>query len=79
MKTFSNKITIVYRWFRSGSKDIKPEHIEALNESAQERIWEMIGKGYKSGELNDNIRMTDDDGLDGVEYLGWWETKETPQ
>ena len=69
----SKTITYTYRWWRDGENEIKPEHIEALEERADERIAEMMGKGYTSGELYDNIHMTDDDPEDGVEYSGWWD------
>ena len=71
MKQIERSKTITYRWWRDG--EIKPEHIPALEERADERIVEMTAQGYTSGELNDNIRMTDDDPEDGVEYTGWWE------
>jgi hypothetical protein len=75
---------IKYRWRtdvvlvqRDGRRNalgiIKPEHVTALEESAEERIAEMMAQGYTCGELNDNIRMTDDDPENGVEYTGWWE------
>jgi len=65
--------TITYRWWRGGEKEIKPEHIPALKEDADEWIAGMMGQGYTSGRLSSNIRMTDDDPEDGVEYTGWWE------
>jgi len=58
-------------------KTEKPGHIEALEESAWTRIIEMAELGCTSGELNDNIHMTDDDPEDGVEYSGWWELSTT--
>ncbi len=73
MKQIERSKTITYRWWRDGETEIKPEHIAALEERADDRIAEMTGQGYTSGELNDNIRMTDDDPEDGVEYTGWWE------
>lgn len=73
-KTIESKIT--YRWWRDDG-DIKPEHEEALEERAQDRISEMTKEGYTSGELIDYIRMTDDDPEDGVEYHGWWEISTT--
>ena len=73
MKQIERSRTVAYRWWRDGENEIKPEHIEALEESAEGRIAEMTGQGYSSGELKDNIRMTDDDPEDGVEYTGWWE------
>lgn len=65
------KITITFRWWNPDG--VKQEHVEALEESAWTRINEMAKDGYTSGELYDNIRMTDDDPEDGVEYTGWWE------
>lgn len=67
------KVTITYRWWNEDG--VKPEHVEALEESAWARIVEMAHEGYTSGELNDTVRMTDDDPEDGVEYTGWWELK----
>jgi hypothetical protein len=66
--------TITYRWWRSGRyEEIISEHIPALEESAEDRIAKMMTEGYTSGELRDNIHMTDDDPDDGVVYIGWWE------
>lgn len=72
--SIERKILITYRWWRDGD-NIKPEHIEALEERAEDRIRELMAQGYTSGELIDNIHMTDDDPEDGVEYTGWWEMK----
>lgn len=72
MKQFECNKTITYRWWRSNKQDIKPEHVTALEESADNRIAEMMAQGYLGGELNDNIHMTDDDSEDGEEYTGWW-------
>jgi hypothetical protein len=63
---------ITYRWWRDGENDIKPEHVPALEERADEQIAEMMAKGCTSGELNITIHMTD-----GVEYRGWWEITTT--
>jgi hypothetical protein len=32
----------------------------------------MMEEGYTSGELNDTVRMDDEDGEEGIEYSGWW-------
>ena len=66
-------IEIVYRWWRDGGKKVKASHVEALEERAQDRIFAMVAEGYRSGELYDNIHMTDRDPEDGIEYSGWWE------
>ena len=79
MKQLERSYGITYRWWRDDGQDIEPEHVQALEESADSRIAEMLGEGYSCGELQDNIRMTDDDPDDGVEYSGWWKiNKETP-
>lgn len=72
MKQLERTQEITYRWWRTDGKPIKKEHIEALEESAEERISDMRKQGYSSGELNDNIRMTDNDPEDGIEYSGHW-------
>lgn len=71
------EVRIAYRWWRPGKKLVKPEHVEALEEAAMDRIREQMAEGCTSGELNDNIRMTDDDPEDGVEYSGHWEVQKT--
>jgi hypothetical protein len=76
MEQIERKKLITYRWWRNEG-EIKPEHIPALEERADDRIAEMLKEGYTSGELNDHIRMTDDDPEDGVEYQGWWELTTT--
>jgi len=72
MQIIRNKL-ITYRWWRDGA--IKPEHIEALEEHAEERIRQMMDEGYNSGELND-VFMTYDDPEEVIEYDGWWEVNE---
>ena len=70
------KLTIEYHWNLSDFDDnVKPEVIEALEESAVEKIMKMIGEGYYQGELNDNMRLFDDDPEDGFNYYGWWSVK----
>ena len=76
MKNFEVTKQISYCWWHP--IEIKPEHIQALKESAESRIEQMTKEGYISGRLNDNIRMTDDDPEDGIEYRGSWEVKEFP-
>lgn len=73
MKQLEVNKTIIYRWWRKDGEDIDSKHQEALEESADKRINEMILEGYTSGELSDNIRMLNKDPQDGIEYSGWWE------
>jgi hypothetical protein len=76
MKELEVVKVITYRWWRSGRKGkIKPEHVAALNESAEDRIGKMLKDGYAGGELSDHIHTTSRDPADGVEYSGWWEVK----
>mgnify|MGYP001566593834 FL=1 len=67
------KINITYRWWRDDEKEIDTRHAEALEETAQNMIFQMMIEGYMSGELNDNVHMNDNDPKDGVTYNGWWE------
>ena len=69
------QITITYNWWHDDHDlggPIDEKHAEVLEETAMERIHEMMGKGFTSGELNDNIRMHDSDPEDGISYRGWW-------
>ena len=75
MKQMKRKITITYRWWRTDGKAIKPAHVEALEERAEEQVQEMMGKGCREGELTDNIHMTDHDPEDGVGYEGFWQVE----
>lgn len=68
-----NKLTIEYNWSEVDGNPIKNEHMEALEESATSRIFDQLKDGYTSGELQDVIRMSDEDGEDGIEYTGWWD------
>jgi len=72
--TIKRGILVSYRWWRDNDEPIKPEHEEALDESARAHIFNSMCEGFTSGELSDNIHMTKDDPKDGVEYKGWWET-----
>jgi hypothetical protein len=75
MQTLERIVTIHYNWRRENGKKVKPEHVEALDETATTHIFEMMNKGYSSGLLSDNIHMIDSDPESGVEYRGWWEVK----
>lgn len=70
--SIERKVTISYNWSRTDDKEIPTEHLEALEESAMERVVEMMDEGYTSGELHDTVRMNDEDGEDGIEYSGHW-------
>ena len=72
----SRLLVIDYYWrCESFKKGIPPKLAEALEESAEDRIKEMMGQGYLSGELIDYVNM-DIPGRktpeDGWECRGWW-------
>ena len=82
---------VTYRWWHHENHNIKPEHVEALEEHAEERIAEMMGQGYVSGELYLEIPFADreasafthwvdlpNDSENYVSYTGWWEVT-TPE
>ena len=76
MKELKREINIAYRWWRSDKKPIRPEHIEALEESAWNLIsWQVHEHNNTSGELIDNIYMDDKDLENGIDYRGYWEIK----
>lgn len=75
MKEHTKQIVINYRWTRTNGEEIIKDHIEALDESAQDRISVMMKGGYVAGELHDNIFMNYSDienGEEGISYRGWW-------
>lgn len=57
---------------------IQMRHMEELEEAGLKRASEMMQEGYRSGELNEYIRLDAADGEDGSHYTGWFEieTKE---
>lgn len=72
------KLEIEYVWSRDDDKLIPEEHIEALEEDAEERIFEQIKEGYKSGLLYTSVRfrkdiVPDEDKDNGLEYSGAWD------
>jgi hypothetical protein len=77
MDYIGRKLEISYHWRTENNNGIPQNHIEALEESANQRIFEQMKEGMTSGELSDNIRMTDDDSADGISYTGWWSLNTT--
>ena len=75
-KNLEGRVMIEYKWHRPDGKPVKPSHIDALKESAWEKISQMMADGYTSGELVDSIRMTGKDPEDGIQYRGWWAIRE---
>jgi hypothetical protein len=85
-------ITITYEWRKAASANeqargklfargsatrIRPEHIEFLEESAEDIIFARLSGGYREGTLCDHIRMDESDGDEGVEYTGWFTIQKT--
>ncbi|AGZ17690.1 hypothetical protein X824_gp133 [Escherichia phage 4MG] len=69
------EIKISYWWKKSDNNgEVLDRHADFLEESAQERIFEMLNEGYTSGELFDNIHSCDEDTENGVDYHGAWES-----
>ena len=70
--TMKGKITLNYEWFnaQNPNAEIKSSHQEALKETAEDHIIEMLGKGKTEGSLVDNVRFDDSDGDEGIEYRG---------
>lgn len=66
------EINIQIEWRSSSAGEIRPEHRDALVETAAERVCSGILQGFVCGELTDNIYMLDDDPEEGVDYRGWW-------
>ena len=65
--------TITYRWWKKDQTKIKPSHIEELDELAEKRIAEMRVEGMTSGELIENLCLSNEDPNEGIDYKGWWE------
>lgn len=69
-RQIERRTIVTCRWWRDSENEIKPDHIPALEEQAEEHIFMMTKHGFTSGELNDEILMSDDDPEDGVAYFG---------
>lgn len=77
MNVFRRMITIEYHWTPNDIKTIPQKHLEALEEDAMERIFQMIKEGYTSGELHTSVRFGKDEVEeehedDGLSYSGLW-------
>lgn len=71
IKELTRTVSVSYRWWRDDG-NVLPRHVEALENTALERVFEMQRQGFTSGELHDTIHMHGDP-EDGVEYRGSWE------
>jgi hypothetical protein len=75
-----SSIHIDYHWNTDSGIDIPEAHKEALEEDAEERIFQMLKEGYNQGELCTTVRfgkdvVPEEDEEDGLEYSGWWGVK----
>lgn len=61
-----------YWWKSTDDKEILKEHIEVLEEDAQNRINEMSDQGYTNGELVSEMYNSN---REYVFYRGWWSAK----
>ncbi len=77
MNVFRRKITIEYHWTPDDIETIPKEHLEALEEDALDRIFQMIKEDYTSGELITSVRFGKDKVKEehedyGLSYSGSW-------
>jgi hypothetical protein len=72
MKQLERRIQINYRWWRDDGMEIREEHLQALEEKADDVINLMRSQGFTSGELSDDITLDEEDG-EGIIYSGWWD------
>jgi len=68
---------ISYNWKCDQGIEIPNGHIDALEEDAQDRIFDLIIEGYFEGELSTSIRFGKDvveqeDEEEGLSYSGYW-------
>lgn len=68
---------IYYNWKCDQVIEIPNGHIDALDEDAKERIFDMISKGYFEGELSTSVRfgkdvVEEEDEEEGLSYSGYW-------
>ena len=73
---------IEYHWSCDKGIEIPEKHLEALKEDAEERIFAMIGQGYRSGDLNTTVRfgkdvVPEEDEEEGLYYKGCWKISHT--
>ena len=76
-KIFENTFSAFEYYWKANTNSgvIRPEHIDALTEDAEDRIAHMVKEGYERGELHTYVKIDDADGEDGVSYSGFWKPK----
>ncbi|MHA1816816.1 MAG: hypothetical protein ACTSX1_12470 [Candidatus Heimdallarchaeaceae archaeon] len=63
------KIIIEFSWWNNDRTGIPVDHHEQLEESATDRIKEMMAENYTSGQLLETVYGDDEDEF---EYEGSW-------
>jgi hypothetical protein len=67
------KINISVEWWNADDRsEPKRAHKEELVESALKKVPGMILEGYTSGQLLENLCVSDKDPNEGVNYQGAW-------
>ena len=71
------EIRIKYHLRCDSRNDIPKKHIPALEDDAQEHIFDEIKRGYVQGELCESVRygqdeVPEEDPEEGLSYSGWW-------
>ena len=77
----NSRIIINYSWqdAEAPKRPIRASHREALDETAQSQIGDMMQQGFTSGDLTDNIHMDEYDGDEGIPYVGHWQASTTKE
>ena len=73
-------LSIEYRWSCDQLDSIPDKHREALEEDAENRIFDQLKEGYRSGELVTTVRygkdeVPEEDEKEGLSYSGSWNSK----
>jgi len=82
MEEIHQKILITYRWKTKGKKNpIPPNHLNALKETAEQKITQHLLKGHSHGEMEHHLPQYPDNFLDTqqkpIEYKGWFQISKT--
>ena len=61
---------VIYGWWKEDGSPIRADHIELLDEEAENHIRDRTEQGFTSGHLLTDLYV--DDSEDVVQYRGWW-------
>jgi hypothetical protein len=70
MNKFEKKVTTSYWWKRDDGKDIPAEHVQDLEDCANDRINQLVTDGWMEGELCAELTH----GENEISYSGWWKS-----